>query len=219
MSGELLAHQQPAGAETFIIEGTAEMILLAPTILQGSGIRLVPLQLAHHAALCEIGLDERLWRLTTIQVRTPEEMQQYMQIALDAQLAGTALPFAIEERETGRIIGSTRFHSYHANHRRIEIGFTWLAVPWQRTGVNAEAKLLMLRHAFESLKCVRVEFKADVDNSLSRRALERLGATHEGVLRSYMISPRTGPRDVAIYSILATEWPALRTRLEARLTA
>jgi RimJ/RimL family protein N-acetyltransferase len=107
--------------------------------------------------------------------------------------------------------------STHATHRRVEIGFTWLAVPWQRTGANTEAKLLMLRHAFESLGCVRVEFKADAANAPSRRALERLGATPEGVLRHYMTSARTGPRHVAIYSILAAEWEGIRAAVEERL--
>ena len=193
------------------------MTSLVPTTLTGRRIRLIPLREEHHAALCEVGLDERLWQLTTIEVRSPAQMSDYMRAALDAQAAGTALPFVIEASESGRIVGSTRFHSYQANHRRIEIGFTWLAVPWQRTGVNAEAKFLMLRHAFETIGCVRVEFKADVDNAPSRRALERMGATQEGILRSYMISARSGPRDVALYSVLASEWPALKIRMGARL--
>jgi RimJ/RimL family protein N-acetyltransferase len=180
-------------------------------------IELVPLDPRHHASLCAIGLDERLWQRTTIQVRTAEEMREYLQTALDAQAAGTALPFVVQKRDSGQVIGSTRFHSYNALHRRIEIGFTWLAVPWQGTGANLEAKCLMLRHAFESLDCLRVQFTADVDNVPSRRALERLGATFEGILRNYMISDRTGPRDVAIYSIIATEWPDLSARLQARV--
>jgi len=183
--------------------------------LQGRTIELVPLEPRHHASLCAIGLDERLWQRTTIQVRTAEEMREYMQTALDAQAAGTALPFVIQERDSGQVIGSTRFHSYNALHRRIEIGFTWLAVRWQGTGANLDAKLLMLRHAFESLDCMRVQFTTDVDNIPSRRALERLGATYEGLLRSYMISDRSGPRDVAIYSIIAPEWTDLALRLNA----
>jgi N-acetyltransferase len=190
---------------------------LTPAILVGRTVRLLPLESTHHPALCEVGLDERLWQRTTIQVRTPDDMRHYLQVALAAQSAGTALPFAIEEKSTGQLIGSTRFHSYHPAHRRIEIGFTWLAIPWQRTGANTEAKLLMLTHAFESLNCLRVEFKADVDNTLSRCALERLGARLEGILRSYMISGRTGPRDVAIYSILDSEWPNTKNLLEAKL--
>lgn len=194
------------------------MTALTPIVLAGRAIQLLPLEPGHHSALCEIGLDERLWQLTTIQVRTAAEMQEYMQAALDAHAAGTALPFVVQEFRSGRIVGSTRFYGYHATHRRIEIGFTWLAVPWQRSGANAEAKFLMLRHAFESLGCLRVEFKADAGNLPSRRALERLGATLEGIFRSYMISSRTGPRDVAIYSILASEWPALQERLTERIT-
>jgi N-acetyltransferase len=190
---------------------------LTPAILEGSRVRLLPLEPSHHSALCNAGLDERLWQRTTIQVRTADEMRDYMQFALDAQSAGTALPFVIKEKSTSQLIGSTRFHSYNPAHRRIEIGFTWLAIPWQRTGANTESKLLMLTHAFESVGCLRVGFKADVDNTLSRRALERLGATFEGILRHYMISPRTGPRNVTIYSILASEWPHVKTLLEAKL--
>jgi N-acetyltransferase len=192
------------------------MMPLMPVTLQGRTIDLVPLEPGYHGSLCAIGLDERLWQRTTIQVRTAEEMREYLQIALDAQAAGTALPFVIQKRDSNQIIGSTRFHSYNGPHRRIEIGFTWLAVPWQSTGANLEAKFLMLRHAFESLDCVRVQFTADVDNAPSRRSLERLGATYEGVLRSYMISDRAGPRDVAIYSIIAPEWPDSSARLKAR---
>jgi RimJ/RimL family protein N-acetyltransferase len=193
------------------------MVPLTPVALQGRTIDLVPLESSHHTSLSALGLDERLWQRTTIQVRTAEEMHQYLQVALDAQAAGTSLPFVIQKRDSGQIIGSTRFHSYSTLHRRIEIGFTWLAVPWQGTGANLEAKFLMLRHAFEALDCLRIQFTADVDNAPSRRALERLGATYEGRLRSYMISDRTGPRDVAIYSIIAPEWPDLALRLKARV--
>jgi N-acetyltransferase len=164
-----------------------------------------------------VGLDERLWRLTTIKVRSAQDMSDYIRLALESQAAGTALPFAIEEISSGQIIGTTRFHNYSAAHRRIEIGFTWLAVPSQRTGANADAKFLMLRHAFESLHCVRVEFKADVDNTPSRHALERLGAKLEGILRSYMISATAGPREVAIYSILASEWQSVSERLSLNI--
>ena len=192
---------------------------MTTTTLQGRKVRLVPLEMAHHAQLCEVGLDERLWARTTIEVRTTEQMREYIAFALESRAAGTALPFVIEEIVSGKIVGSTRFHSYVPKHRRIEIGFTWLAPPWQRTGINGEAKYLMLRHAFETMECQRVEFKADVDNAPSRRALERLGATHEGVLRSYMISERIGPRDVAIYSILKSEWPAIKGQLEAHASS
>lgn len=193
------------------------MTLIAPIVLEGRKIRLIPLELKHHAALCEVGLDDFLWRATTIQVVNSGEMLEYVRVALDARKAGTALPFVIEEIGSGKIIGCTRFHSYQANHKRIEIGFTWLAVPWQRSGANVESKFLMLRHAFESLGIARVEFKVDVDNTPSCRAIEKLGASCEGVLRSYMVSARSGARDVAIYSIIAAEWPHLRRGIESRL--
>src|SRR3954471_4390873 len=129
------------------------MSALIPVQLRGSRVRLVPMGESHLSALCAIGLDEQLWRLTTIGVRTPADMGNYIEAALVAQRAGTALPFVIEDRATNQLIGSTRFHSYAEPHRRIEIGFTWLAVPSQRTGANTEAKYLMLRHAFEMFGC------------------------------------------------------------------
>ena len=112
-------------------------------MLNGKRFRLRPLGMEHHAALCEIGLDERLWRDTTIQVRNAEEMQEYIRTALGSCVAGIGLPFVVEETSSERIVGCTRFHSYNENHRWIEIGFTWLAVPWQRTGANTEMKYLM----------------------------------------------------------------------------
>src|SRR5262249_49505026 len=156
---------------------------IEPITLEGIYIRLVPLSLSHHAELCEVGLDERLWRLTTIRLQSPEDMLQYIQDALRGQAEGTALPFVIIEKRSRKVIGTYRYHSTNKTHRRLEIGFTWVAVPWQHTPVNTEAKYLMLRYAFEQLQCIRVEFKADYDNEPSRRALLRIGARQEGVLR------------------------------------
>jgi len=171
----------------------------------------------HVSALCAVGLDPELWRLTTIQVGTPEEMRIYIEVAVAGVDAGTALPFVIALEGTGEIVGSTRFHSIAREHRRVEIGFTWIAPRWQRTAVNTEAKYLMLRHAFETWHCARVEFKADADNEPSRRALLRIGAVEEGLLRSYVVSRHRGPRDVRIFSIVSAEWPGLRARLERML--
>ena len=186
---------------------------LQPVTLEGRYVRLVPMRMAHHAALSAIGLDPSLWEYTTIRVQTPDQMRGYMEAALRAQAAGTALPFVIELVATGAVVGSTRYHAIVREHRRLEIGFTWIAAPWQRTAVNSESKFLLLRHAFETLGCQRVEFKAAAENAVSRRALLRLGATEEGLARHFMLSAHKGPCDVRIFSILAAEWPAIKARL------
>jgi len=190
---------------------------IGPVILEGNRVRLEPLQESHHAQLCEIGLDERLWQLTVIKVRSPEDMAGYIQKALDARAAGTALPFVIVEKNTNKIIGTRRFHNINQAHRRLEIGFTWLSVPRQRIGINIEVKYLMLKHAFESMGCVRVEFKVNAVNETSRQALLRIGAKLEGVLRKYMISELNDARDVAIFSIIDSDWLDVKTSLGERL--
>jgi N-acetyltransferase len=185
--------------------------------LEGDHLRLAPLSLSHHARLCEIGLDERLWRLTTIRLETAEEMLGYIQTALRERAEAVALPFVMIERASEKIVGTSRYHNINPAHRRLEIGFTWVAVAWQRTRINTEAKYLMLKHAFEQLGCVRVEFKADAGNAPSCGALLALGAKQEGVLRQYMISSHKGVRDLALFSILDREWPAVKAGLQAKL--
>jgi RimJ/RimL family protein N-acetyltransferase len=192
-------------------------VQIEPATLEGSFVRLTPLEEAHHPRLCAVGLEPSLWEATTIRVRTEGEMLAYVRAALAQRDEGTALPFVIVHRASDGIVGMTRFHSISVGHRRVEIGFTWVAPRWQRTAVNTEAKYLMLRHAFETWGCGRVEFKADADNRRSRAALERIGATQEGLLRQYMLSEHRGPRDVAVYGIVADEWPAVKARLEGRL--
>lgn len=186
--------------------------------LEGPAIQLVPLSLAHLDELCAIGLDPRLWSATTIRVTTRSEMEAYIQAALAAQLAGTAIPFAIRHRATQTLVGTTRFHSIAPQDRRAEIGFTWVTISWQRSRVNTEAKYLLLRHAFESMGCLRVEFRTDAENEQSRRALLRLGAKQEAVFRSYRVSAHRGVRDLAIFSIIESEWPRICTALEAKIT-
>src|SRR5258708_6315320 len=132
-----------------------------PVVLMGKYVRLEPLSLAHHPALCEIGLDPELWRWTIAQVLTPDQMRGYMEIALQWQADGTAIPFATVDLASGRVVGSTRFMTIDRPNRHVEIGSTWIAAPWQRTAVNTEAKYLMLRHAFEQWGCIRVELKTD----------------------------------------------------------
>jgi RimJ/RimL family protein N-acetyltransferase len=191
--------------------------MIAPFSLKGFSIRLTPLGYEHLDALCAVGLEPRLWQATTIQVRTRADMEDYIRVVLAAKGGGTALPFVIVDRATDQVIGTTRFHSIVPEHRHLEIGFTWIGIPWQRTSANTEAKYLMLRHAFESMGCIRVEFRADAENAQSRQALCRIGAHEEGVLRHCRISAHRGIRDLAVYSIIAEEWPAVRLNLEAKL--
>jgi len=190
---------------------------IRPVLLEGRLVRLEPLSMDHHAALCAVGFDPELWRWTLNLVETPEQMREYMKAALDAQARGSELPFATCERASGRAVGSTRFGNIDRADRRVEIGWTWIARPWQRTAVNTEAKYLMLRHAFEQWGCVRVELKTDVLNETSRATLRRLGAKEEGVLRRHMITATGRIRDTVYYSILDTEWPAVKAMLEAKL--
>ena len=171
----------------------------------------------HHAGLTAIGLDPEIWRLTVAVVRTPEEMRSYMESALRLQAERTSVPFVTIERSSGRIVGSTRFGNYDPLNRRIEIGWTWLAGAWQRTATNTEAKYLMLTHAFERLGCVRVELKTDVLNLPSRKAMTRIGAKEEGILRKHTLMWTGRYRDTVFYSILDAEWPQVKARLETLL--
>ena len=187
-------------------------------ILEGTHIRLEPLTLAHHAALCEVGLDPELWQWIPYRATTSDEMRAYVQSALDAKAAGTALPFATVERATGRVIGSTRYMNIDQANRRVEIGATWIARPWQRSAINTEAKYLMLRHAFDTLGCVRVELKTDSLNQRSRKAIRRIGATEEGTLRQHMVTWSGRLRDSVYFSILDSEWPRVKQDLEQKLS-
>lgn len=180
-------------------------------------MRLEPLATAHLDALCAIGLDPELWELIPYRVTTREEMAAYIRSALNAQQAGTALPFATIDGATGQVIGSTRYMNIDAANRRVEIGATWLAAPWRRTAVNTEAKYLMLRHAFEALGCIRVEFKTDALNQRSRNAILRLGAKEEGIFRQHVVTWSGRLRDSVYFSILDSEWPAVKTELERKL--
>jgi RimJ/RimL family protein N-acetyltransferase len=167
--------------------------------------------------LAEIGLDEDLWKWIPAPVRTPEEMTAYVRTALNEQASGSALPFALIERASGRAIGSTRYGNIDRAHHRVEIGWTWVARQWQRSAINTEAKYLLLRHAFETLKCIRVELKTDSFNERSRAAILRIGASEEGTFRNHMISASGRIRHTVYFSILDSEWPEVKARLEARL--
>jgi len=188
-----------------------------PVTLEGRTVRLEPLGPTHHAALCAIGLDPELWELIPYRVTTPDEMVAYIQTALDAQKAGTALPFATVHVTSGQVIGSTRFMNIDVPNRRVEIGATWIASPWRRTAVNTGAKYLMLRHAFETLGCIRVELKTDALNQRSRNAIRRIGAQEEGILRQHLITWSGRLRDSVYFSILDSEWPRVKQDLEQKL--
>ena len=180
-------------------------------------MRLVPLTMDHAPALLPVALHEELWRWTISEIRSAADLDRYIASALRELELGTALPFATIDRATGTPIGSTRYGNYDPDNRRLEIGWTWLAPEFQRSAVNTEAKLLMLRHAFEVLDCIRVELKTDALNEKSRAAIQRLGAVQEGLFRHHMITSSGRLRDTVYYSILAEEWPGVRQRLETRL--
>jgi RimJ/RimL family protein N-acetyltransferase len=191
---------------------------LEPVTLSGRLVRLEPLSSHHVEALSRVGLDPVLWRWNPRPpLTTREEMACYVQHALGQQVSGGALPFATLERVSGTVVGSTRFHTVEPDQPRIEIGYTWIAPRWQRTGINTEAKYLMLRHAFEVLGCKRVEFKTDALNARSRAAILGIGATEEGMLRHHMVTASGRLRDSVYFGIIASEWPAVRARLEDRL--
>ena len=194
------------------------MTPISPVTLEGTHVRLEPLETSHLDALCEVGLDPELWALTTTQVRGRDDLARWLTAALGDRDAGTALPFATIERSRGRVVGSSRLGSWSPDNRRIEIGWTWIARPWQRTPINTEAKLLMLRFAFEKLNCVRVQFITDELNEPSRKAILRLGAKEEGIVRHDFIMPNGRKRNSVQFSIIDEEWPDVRRRLEGRLS-
>ena len=190
---------------------------IEPIVLEGQVVRMEPLGLEHHKQLCEVGLDSDLWRYSPNVIQTPDDMRKYIESALRDRDAGVALPFATIEKSTGRAIGSSRFGNIDRTNLRLEIGWTWIAKDRQRTRVNTEAKYLMLRHAFEELGCNRVEFKTDSLNERSRNAILRIGATQEGIFRNHMIMPGGRLRHSVYFSIINSEWPAVKSDLEGKL--
>jgi len=194
-------------------------MIVAPVTLEGRHVRLEPLSQAHHAGLAAIGLDEELWRWIPTPVRTAEEMSAYIATALEEQARGVSLPFAQIEKSSGRVIGCTRYGNVDRLHHRVEIGWTWIAPEWQRTGVNTETKYLLLRHAFEMLGCIRVELKTDSLNEKSRNAILRIGAKEEGTFRNHMITASGRIRHTVYFSILDSEWPTVKARLQNMMLA
>ena len=187
-----------------------------PVTLQGPHARLEPLAHAHHDALVEAVKDGELWKLWYTSVAKPENMSKEIDRRLGLQKAGSMLPFTVFDAD-GKIAGMTTYMNIDATHRRVEIGSTWYAKRVQRTPLNTQCKLLLLGHAFEAIDCIAVEFRTHFFNHQSRRAIERLGAKQDGILRSHQIAPNGTLRDTVVYSITAAEWPTVRAHLNFQL--
>lgn len=190
---------------------------VGPVVLEGNHVRLEPLRPEHLSGLIEAGLDSEIWRWMPTPLQSPGDMRAWLEQSLEDAAGGREMPYATIARDASRVVGSTRYMNVEPRHRRLEIGWTWIAPQWQRSAINTEAKLLMLRHAFESLGALRVEFKTDALNVRSRAALLGIGATEEGTLRSHMITSNDRRRDSVYFSIIEEEWPRVRQHLEARL--
>lgn len=194
------------------------MTNIAPIPLEGKLVRLEPLNLIHNEKLAQAGSDPALWRYMLYgNLSLPGAMEAWVQDILQRQAAGTDLPFAVIHKPSGQIAGATRYLDIRPQDRGLEIGGTWYAPEFQRTGVNTECKYLLLRHAFETLGCIRVQFKTDIRNEQSIHAIERIGARREGILRNHMLLPDGHKRDSIYFSIIDSEWPKVRERLEGML--
>jgi len=187
------------------------------TTLQGPRILLRPLQYSDADALLRAAADGELWNLTVTVVPSASTLDSYLKKALDGRDAGTVMPFVIVLKDSGEVIGSTRFWKIDPMNRKLEIGSSWIAARWQKSFVNTEAKYLMLRHAFEVLDCVRVQFTTDENNQKSRNAILRLGAQQEGIVRYERIMPDGRKRNSVRFSIIDDEWPQVRQALEQKL--
>ena len=190
---------------------------ISQVILEGQHVRLVPLSAAHEEALIAAAGDGELWDSTLTIVPTRATMAAYIGSALEAQAQGRELPFVIIRKSSGQVVGTTRFYGIERYEGRVAIGYTWVAASAQRTVVNTEAKLLLLTHAFERWRFIRVELITDVLNQQSRTAILRLGAKQEGVLRNHMVMHGGRYRDSVCFSIIEAEWPEVKARLQAKL--
>jgi RimJ/RimL family protein N-acetyltransferase len=193
--------------------------IVLPLTLQGSVVRLEPVRSQHAELFWEVALNdlEDIFHWIPYPMKTRADFQRLIDKAFNEQERGESVVFATVEQHSGRVIGSTRFMNIDRVNRRVEIGSTWVAPAWQRTAVNTEAKFLMLRHAFEVWKCMRVELKTDALNQKSRNAILRIGAKEEGTLRRHLLTWSGRVRDTVYFSILDNEWPEVKARLEARL--
>jgi len=194
-----------------------EPMPVAPVTLEGRHVRLEPMAPEHVAALAAACADPAMWTYMPLDGSTAAGMAAIVAAAMEARERGLELPFTTFERATGRVVGGSRYLNIDRLNHRLEIGYTFVAPPWQRSAVNSEAKLLMLAHAFDHLRANRVELKTDALNVQSRTAILGIGATFEGIFRNHMIMRQGRLRDSAYYSITVQEWPAVRALLEARL--
>jgi RimJ/RimL family protein N-acetyltransferase len=193
------------------------VIKAQPTTLEGYGMRLEPLRPDHHDALKAAAADGNLWELWFTSVPAPDKVAAYIATALDGQAKGHMLPWVVRELETNTIAGTTRYHDIVAEIDRVEIGYTWYAKRWQRTHVNTACKLLLFEHAFDALGCKVVGLRTDNFNLASQRAIERLGAKRDGILRHHQARRDGTVRDSYMYSVLLAEWPDVRRHLRLRL--
>lgn len=191
--------------------------LLTPITLQGQHVALEPLGQQHHDELCEATRDGELWKLWYTLVPSPEGMRAEIDRRSALLQQGTMLPWAVRDISTGRVVGMTTYMNIEADKPRVEIGSTWYARSVQRTALNTECKLLLLTHAFDTLECIAVEFRTSSFNFQSRRAIERLGARPDGILRNHMRMPDGSLRDTCVFSILPHEWPAVKKNLLFKL--
>jgi len=195
-----------------------EMMNIQPVTLTGQFVRLEPLSEAHVPGLAAIGMDDEIWKYMLYgPIRSEADIRNWVRDMLDRAAQGTDLPFAVIDQATGCVAGATRYLEIRPAHRGLEIGGTWYGAAYRRTRVNTESKSLLLEHAFERLGCIRVQLKTDSRNERSRRAIERIGAVPEGVLRNHMILPDGLVRHSVYYSILDTEWPGVKARLKEML--
>ncbi len=193
------------------------MTWLEPVTLRSARVTLEPLTARHCDALVEAVKDGELWRLWYTHIPEPAGMAAEIERRLGLQQAGSMLPFAVIDNASARAVGMTTYMNVDAVHRRVEIGSTWYRRSVQRSDLNTQCKLLLLTHAFESLSCIAVEFRTHFFNHQSRRAIERLGAKLDGILRSHQVSPNGTLRDTCVYSIVAAEWPAVKAHLTWQL--
>lgn len=190
---------------------------LHPVTLEGELVKLVPLEKSHKVDLAFAASDGKLWELWYTTVPSPATMDSYLNNALSEQQMGVSLPFVVIDKKTNTIVGTTRFMNVDTRHKRVEIGSTWYAKRVQRTGLNTECKYLLLKHAFETLGCIAVEFRTHFHNHASRNAILRLGAKQDGILRNHRIDEDGNLRDTVVFSILDSEWKTVKTSLEFRM--
>lgn len=190
---------------------------LRPVQLEGELVKLVPLQKTHKVDLAFAASDGKLWELWYTAVPSPKTIDTYIETALSEQASGKALPFAIINKKTNTIVGTTRYLNVDAKNKRVEIGATWYSKKVQRTGINTECKYILLKYAFENLNCIAVEFRTHFHNHPSRNAILRLGAKQDGILRNHCVDDSGNLRDTVVFSILNSEWNTVKKSLEFKM--